>query len=358
MAFLKTLENIKLNADKEITIRHHIIFWSIYFIFNVLRWGSYHNDFGYSLRTNLIGFPIHMTLCYFNVYVLMPKLVFQKKYLIYIVTLLLSLFIMLLVKFNLTFFFENGNVWPEGQEIDKLTLNYSIDMMIGELYVITFVTAIKVSMDWLKEHKRASDLEKAKLETELLFLRTQISPHFFFNTLNNIYSLALSNSTKTPKIIIKLSELMRYLLHETKDRKQSLDKEIMCIQNYLDIERMRFDERLEINIDISGDILNKEIAPILLLSFVENAFKHGANKNIGKVKIDIQFKIVDNFLYFLISNPSPAITNFKQRLNTQGGIGLENVKKRLKLGYKKRDYDLKIEEKENLFIVNLKIKVA
>lgn len=287
----------------------------------------------------------------------MPKLVFKKKYFAYIGFLLLSLFIMLLVKFNLTSFFENGNVWPEGQQIDKLTLNYSIDMMIGELYVITFVTAIKITMDWLREHRRLTDLEKTQLETELLFLRTQISPHFFFNTLNNIYSLALSNSTKTPKLILKLSEFMRYLLHETKDKRHSLDNEIMCIHNYLDLERIRFDDQLEINMDISGDMLNKEIAPILLLSFVENTFKHGANKNIGKVKIDIKFRIENDFLYFFISNPTPAITNFKQTLNSQSGIGLENVKKRLKLGYKKDDYDLKIEEKDDLFIVNLKIKV-
>jgi LytS/YehU family sensor histidine kinase len=291
-------------------------------------------------------------------YILMPKFVFQKKYLTYAGALLLSLFIMLLVKFNLTYFFEGGNVWPEGQEIHKLTLNYSIDMMIGELYVITFVTAIKITMDWVREHKRLTDLEKIQLETELLFLRTQISPHFFFNTLNNIYSLALLNSPKTPKIILKLSELMRYLLYETKNKRQSLEKEIMCIHNYLDLERMRFDDQLEINMDISGDISNKKIAPILLLSFVENAFKHGANKNIGEIKIDIKFKIEDNFLYFHISNPTPAITAFKQPKNIQGGIGLENVKKRLEIGYNQEDYDLKIEEKDGLFIVDFKIKVA
>ncbi|MFT5076930.1 MAG: sensor histidine kinase YesM [Flavobacteriaceae bacterium] len=358
MAILKKMKNIQLNVVKEITLRHHIIFWSIYFIFNLLRWGNSHDDYGYALRTSIIGFPIHMTLCYLNIYVLMPKFVFQKKYLTYAGVLLLSLFIMLLVKFNLTYFFEGGNVWPEGHEIHKLTLNYSIDMMIGELYVMTFVTAIKITMDWVREHKRLTDLEKIQLETELLFLRTQISPHFFFNTLNNIYSLALSNSPKTPKIILKLSELMRYLLYETKNKRQSLEKEIMCIHNYLDLERMRFDNQLEINMDISGDILNKKIAPILLLSFVENAFKHGANKNIGEIKIDIKFKIEDNFLYFHISNPTPAMTDFKQLKNTQGGIGLENVKKRLEIGYNQEDYDLKIEEKGGLFIVDFKIKVA
>ncbi|PHS54741.1 MAG: sensor histidine kinase [Lutibacter sp.] len=358
MSLIQTSENQKSNIVQQITLRHHIIFWSIYFIFNTLRWGSYFDDYDYSLKTNLIGFPIHMTLCYLNVYVFMPKFVFKKKYILFIISLISALFLMLLVKYNLTYYLVSENVWPEGKLINKLTLNYSIDMMVGELYVITFVTAIKITMDWVKEHKRLTDLEKVQMETELLFLRTQISPHFFFNTLNNIYSLALIKSSKTPKIIIKLSELMRYLLHETKNKRQSLEKEIMCVQNYLDLERMRFDDQLEINMNISGDISNKEIPPILILSFVENAFKHGANKNIGKISIDIIFKIEDNFLYFHISNPTPVITNFKQSFNTQGGIGLQNVRKRLELGYKKDDYDLKIEEKDGLFIVNLKIKVA
>ncbi len=343
---------------REISLRHHIIFWSLYFMFNTLRWGSYFGDYSYSLKTNLIGFPIHMTLCYLNVYVFMPKFVFKKKYLAYIGLLVTSLFVMLLVKFNLTYYLVSENVWPEGTEvISKLTFNYSVDMMIGELYVITFVTAIKITMDWLKEHKRVTDLEKAKLETELLFLRTQISPHFFFNTLNNIYSLSLENSNKTSKIILKLSELMRYFLYETKKNKQSLEKEVLSIQNYLELERIRFDENLEINMDISGDIQNKKIAPMLLLSFIENAFKHGANKNIGKIKIDIDFLIKDGFLYFTIANPIPSKDHGSQQKNTSGGIGLENVKKRLALGYKKNEYDLKIEEKNNVFKVALKIKL-
>ena len=105
-------------------------------------------------------------------------------------------------------------------------------------------------------------------ETELKFLRTQISPHFFFNTLNNIYSLAIEKSEKTPKIILKLSELMRYLLYETRTKRQRLEQEIICIQNYLELESIRYGKLLEIDMKISGDIMNKKIAPILLLSFV------------------------------------------------------------------------------------------
>jgi sensor histidine kinase YesM len=289
----------------------------------------------------------------------MPYLVYRKRYLLYVLSILSAIFIMVFIKFNLTYLLITHNVWPEGPEtIDKLSLNYTIDMMMGELYVITFVTAIKITLDFLKEQKRVTDLEKSQLETELLFLKSQISPHFFFNTLNNIYSLSVEKSNKTPKIILKLSELMRYMLYETKNKRQTLENEILCIQNYLDLERIRNDDRLEVNISISGDIHDKEIAPILLLTFVENAFKHGVNKNTGKVKIDINFNVKEDFLHFSISNPMPTITKLKENLNISSGIGIENVKKRIALGYNKNDYKLSFKNKKNNFVVKLVIKVS
>ncbi|WP_281635544.1 sensor histidine kinase [Flavobacterium marginilacus] len=350
-----------LNTGKlyRIPLRYHIIFWLTYFIFNTFRWGSYFNDYVYSLKTNLLGFPIHMTLCYLNILILMPYLVYQKKYALYVISILSAIFIMVIVKFNMTYLFITHEVWPEGPEtIDKLTLNYTIDMMMGELYVITFVTAIKITFDLLKEQKRATDLQKTQLETELLFLKSQISPHFFFNTLNNIYSLSVEKSNKTPKIVLKLAELMRYMLYETKTKRQTLANEILCIQNYLDLERIRNDERLEINMSISGDIHNKKIAPVILLTFIENAFKHGVNKNTGKVKIDISFKVKEEHLYFSISNPKPEVTMHADNFNKSSGIGIENVKKRLELGYNKSDYTLSFKNKKDIFAVKLVIKVV
>jgi len=318
----------------------------------------YFDDFSYSFQTNLIGFPIHMALCYTNIYVLMPSFLYSRKYSIFVLLLLASIFTMVLIKFNLTYYLVSQNVWPEGPEvINTITLSYTIDMMIGELYVITFVTAIKVTMDWIKEHKRVTDLEKVQLETELLFLRSQISPHFFFNTLNNIYSLAIEKSDKTAKIVLRLSELMRYLLYETKSKRQSLEKEIICIQNYLELERVRHEDLLEVNMNISGNINDKKIAPIILLSFVENAFKHGVNKNIGNVKININFIVDGDFLYFSIDNPIPKATEHKQQVISSSGIGLVNVTKRLALGYKPNEYDLKVESDESLHTVTLKIKI-
>jgi len=348
---------MQLNKNLKITLRHHVIFWLIYFLLNTLRWGNYFDDYVYSLKTNIVGFPIHMILCYLNIFILMPRFVFRRKYFLYVVFLIASLLTMVFIKFNLTYYLVSTNIWPEGPEvIQNVTFSYAVDMMIGELYVTTFVTAIKITMDWLQEQKRVTALEKVQLETELLFLRTQISPHFFFNTLNNIYSLAIEKSNKTPKLILRLSELMRYLLYETKSKRQSLEKEIICIQNYLDLEQIRYGNKLKIDTNITGDISDKKIAPILLLSFIENSFKHGANKITGDVKIDIDFKIVENFLYFTVSNPLPETPNLSENIENSSGIGLTNVKKRLELGYKNEDYSLNIEKKNKLFIVTLKIK--
>lgn len=351
--------NFNPSSNYRIEIKHHIIFWSVYFLFNTIRWGSYYHDYWYSLKANLLGFPIHMTLCYFNIYYLMPRLIYRKKFILYTVCIILAIYVMVLIKFYLTYFLISTNVWPEGpEETTTLSFNYIIQMMLGELYVVSFVTAIKITADWLREHKRAADLEKVQLETELRFLRTQVSPHFFFNTLNNIYSLSIEQSKKTPETILKLSELMRYLLYETKQRKQSLSKEILCLQNYLDLERIRYGDSLKIKMNISGDIEGKKIPPMLLLSFIENCFKHGANKNIDGVRIDMDFDVQGDFLYFKVANTMPKECHREHSGDQAGGIGIKNVKKRLALGYKKHEYDLNIYEKDNRFIVELKIKVG
>ena len=124
---------LNVNKEYEITLRYHVIFWIIYFLFNTFRWGSYFDDYLYSLKTNTIGFPIHMTLCYLNIYVLMPFFIFRKKYFSYVVLVLSAIFLMVLLKFNLTYFLVSMEIWPEGPEIiNHITLNYTIDMMIGE----------------------------------------------------------------------------------------------------------------------------------------------------------------------------------------------------------------------------------
>lgn len=271
---------------------------------------------------------------------------------------------MVFLKYELTYLLISNNVWPEGpEEKSSFSFNYILVMMLGELYVVSFVTAIKITIDWMSENKRAAKLERTQLETELRFLRSQISPHFFFNTLNNIYSLSLNKSLKTPETILKLSELMRYLLYETKTNLQCLKKEINCIQNYLDLEKIRYGEKLNVELKVQGNIENKRLAPMLLIPFIENAFKHGAHKSHKETMIRIELITVEDILYFRICNSRPKPEEIKafapqhQKNLHAGGIGIANVRKRLNLGYSKEDYDLKITEEESEFLVDLKLKL-
>ncbi len=336
---------------------HHVLFWFCYFVFNVLRWGSYYDDYLLSLKGNIIGFPIHMLLSYVTIYIFIPKFIEKRHFFSFAVSVILSIFLMVRVKFDLTSLLVSSNVWPEGPvETTTFSFNYVITMMLGEFYVISFVTALKITIDWMQESKRVAKLEKTQLETELKFLRSQISPHFFFNTLNNIYSLSLDKSVKASETIIKLSELMRYLLYETNENKQDLQKEIICIQNYLDLEKIRYGDLLQVNMSITGDIEGKKVSSMLLIPFIENAIKHGANKTIGKTDIIITFTVQEDFLLFKIINTLPPQPSMVQ-LNQPGGIGIANVRKRLELAYSKDEFELQNYEEKNRYIVKLKLKL-
>lgn len=336
---------------------HHILFWSCYFLFNVLRWGSYYDDFLLSLKGNIIGFPIHMLLSYVTIYIFIPRFIEKRRFFSFAVSLIASIFVMVRLKYDLTSLLVSSNVWPEGPvETTTFSFNYVIAMMLGEFYVVSFVTALKITIDWMQESKRVAKLQKTQLETELKFLRSQISPHFFFNTLNNIYSLSLEKSVKASETILKLSELMRYLLYETNESKQDLQKEIICIQNYLDLEKIRYGDLLQVKMSITGDITGKKVSSMLLIPFIENAIKHGANKTIGRTDIIITFAIQDDFLLFKIINTLPP-PSYKAQIGHSGGIGIANVRKRLELAYCKDEYEIQNYVKENSYIAELKLKL-
>lgn len=349
--------SINASMGYRISTLHHVVFWFLYFLFNFLRWGSYYSDYMLSLKGNILGFPIHIILSYFTLYYLVPKFIKNRKFLAFSLSLAGAIFVMVVIKYQLTRLLISTNVWPEGPvETSTFSFNYALTMMLGELYVVAFVTAIKITLDWMSESSRAVRLEKVQLETELRFLRTQISPHFLFNTLNNIYSLTLERSAKASETILKLSELMRYMLYETNENKQDLKKELRCIQNYLDLERIRYGDSLHIEMNICGEIEDKKIASMLLLPFVENAFKHGANKIKGPVNILIDIKVQEGYLFFTIINTIPDASMIPA-VKGPGGIGISNVRKRLELGYHRDEYQLRNYADQDTYKVELKLKL-
>lgn len=330
-----------------------MLFWLGYFIFNVIRWGSYFDDYWYSLKSNLVEFPIHIIVVYINVYFLIPKFILRKKYWTYIGSLGLILILVYLIRTGLNYLLVTREIWPEAEDSGRfLELNHVVAVVLGELYVIGFVSAIKLVIDWSIEKRRNEDLAKLQMSTELKYLRTQIQPHFFFNTLNNLYALTLKKSDNAPNLVLKLSNMMQYVLYEVKSSKANLLDEISHINDYIDIERLRFEDRVDFEMDITGDMEDVEVPPLLFLSFVENCFKHGLKDN-DKIKINMSFIITgNNYLEFKLKNSF----NPKTGQDHTHGIGISNAKRRLNLLFF-NDYVLETKIVEDTYNLYLKIPV-
>ncbi len=340
------------NIKNKIPLVYHFVFWVLYFVLNFIRWGSYFNDYWYSFKSNLVEFPLHIVIVYFNIYFLIPKFIINKKYLAYFFNLIVALAILYIVRTELNYFLVSKNIWPEAIGHQKaFTFNHIVAVTLGEIYVIAFVSVIKLTIDWISVRNRNESLENSQLKTELNFLKSQIQPHFFFNTLNNLYALALEKSDKTPSVILKLAEIMQYVLYDVKDTKIKLLKEINYIYTYLELEKLRYGDLVESKINIKGDLDKIAVPPLLFLPFIENCFKHGS-KNNDKVNIEISFYKKMNFLFFSVENNYVKSNNFF----TKHGIGIKNIKRRLQLLYGK-NYRINILKKDNKYSVNLIIPI-
>jgi len=235
----------------------------------------------------------------------------------------------------------------------RIDLSYAITVILGEIYVVAFVTAIKLAIDWTKQRQYLAATSEMLLENELKYLRSQIQPHFFFNTLNNLYSLTIDKSDKAPDLILKLSDLMKYFLYETGKEFQTLKNEVSHIKDYIDIEKLRYDEALKVNFKIDGKTKKVLIKPLMLIPLVENAFKHGARNSTKNGYIDIDLKATKNLLDFRVENSFEKQT---KKIKAQiGGIGLANLKKRLELNYGPDFYSLDIIKEKNKYIAHLKV---
>jgi len=341
------------NTSFTIPIKYHVFFWVGYFTFNIIRWGSYFDDYWYSLKSNLVEFPLHIILVYVNIYFLIPKFILTKKYKRYIFLFILSLGLVYVIRTELNYFLVTENIWPEAETTQQaFTFNHIIAVILGEVYVVAFASAIKLTFDWIYERKRSEELQKVQLRTELNFLKSQIQPHFFFNTLNNLYALTLEKSEVAPSVVLKLSDIMQYVLYDAKEPLISLFNEINYIQNYLDLERLRYGDKIESTTNISGDIEDIQVPPLLFLPFIENCFKHGTQEN-EQIQLTINFKNENNkWLIFKVENTYNKLSE----LNTTHGIGIKNVKRRLQLLFKD-NFNLKVTSTQNTYIMRLKIPI-
>lgn len=194
--------------------------------------------------------------------------------------------------------------------------------------------------------------QREKVTAELQLLKAQVHPHFLFNTLNNIYSFSMDSSPKTPDLILKLSSLLSYMLYECNTKEVYLEKEVEIMENYIDLERERYGNKLDISFSVRGDINEKLIAPLLLLPFLENAFKHGISQQIGRYWLSVDVLVKTDVLQCKIINSKNEYVAYRKN-----GIGIANVKKRLQFIYPGK-HELKINDEGNFFVVWLAVKLA
>lgn len=341
---------------EENIVFYHAIFWLSYFAFNTIRWGNYFDDYVYSIKSNLVEFPLHMALAYFTLYFLMPKLL-PKKVPLFIGAVLITTLAITLLRIIITYELVTTEVFKEsGREEDLFGFNYIAAAFIGELYVLGVVAAIKIGIDYIKFRNKASELQKSQLQTELAYLKSQIQPHFFFNTLNNLYSLTLDKSDKAPETVLKLSDLMSYVIYDSEKSFVPLENEIDHIKTYIDLEKLRYGDRLDLKIGVEGDIEKIKVPPLLFIPYIENAFKHGGSTRDVVIPIEICFKANSSELKFTCKNNISEDEEVHKKLleKTHHGIGLKNTERRLNLRYGNK-YKLNVKEENGVFEVELKI---
>jgi two-component system, LytTR family, sensor kinase len=225
--------------------------------------------------------------------------------------------------------------------------------LLATILVSGFSIGLKASGRLIQNEKEKKELEKEKLNSELAFLKNQINPHFFFNTLNNIYSLIQINKENAQDAVLKLSKLMRYILYESEKGNTMLSSEIDFMHNYLDLMRLRITEKVDLQISFPENYPDCAIQPLLFVSFIENAFKHGVS-NREHSFIHITLAIADNNLTFSCIN---SISSTVSANDSNSGIGLENVKKRLNLLYPNK-HKINIFHSANSYNIELKITTS
>ncbi len=321
-----------------------------------------------SMGPMLIIVPLFLIFI-INRFVLVPRFLYQKKSILY----LISVLVLVAVFSAATYFLtdnkrggrpahESGDQWRPPPPPDNLNrplrplpeknggpIPPFANLMIFSFLLVGFDTGLMTIFRLAKSERKRAILEKQNADVQLAFLRNQVSPHFFMNTLNNIHSLIDFDTEEAKDSIIRLSKLMRHLLYDSEIEKIPIAKEIEFIKNYVDLMKLRYSDKVKISLNLPVQLPDKSIPPLLFTSYVENAFKHGISYQ-NTSFINIKFSIDDDQLNFEVRNSNPGIT----KKDEPSGIGVENSRKRLDLIYGD-SYSLEIEDKKDEYLVLLSI---
>ena len=329
----------------------HVVFWMIHTLMVASVWQSAERTMGRFILQGLIWLPVRMLYCYPLIYWVLPQYLLKGRYVVF--TLIILLWAVggyfLNYSFRASIFFPLQEELLHWKPIDQNP--WSPNSFLVLTTTAGIVCIIFLFKHWLMKHQQWIQAEKEKATAELQLLKAQVHPHFLFNTLNNIYSFSLDQSPKTPGMILRLSSLLSYMLYDCKADEVLLEKEIDVMKDYIELERARYGDNIEISLNTEGDIKDKYIAPLLVLPFLENAFKHGTSDQLEKPWLSMDIAVKQYTLHCKIVNSK----NNHVPLNASG-IGIENVRKRLQFIYPGR-HELKTSDEGDFFVVSLRVEL-
>jgi LytS/YehU family sensor histidine kinase len=325
----------------------HLSFWLLYITYRTYDLKDY---VGYPKAFIYVGLPLVFTVVasYVHYFFLLPQLLVTKRLMPYAGKLLFMLAVIVAARI-----LAENVVMPTLLANEKyyqtIKLTRIISIVWDTLTFLIFTGMIRFTTDWFDLENKKKQLENEKLHAELNYLKAQINPHFLFNTLHNLNYLIYSKADSATEVVIKLSNIMRYMIYDANKDRVPLQKEIDYIHDYIDLERIRLNYPFTINFTVVGAVASAEIAPLILLTFMENAFKHGVSDQQQNCTIDVSLVIDDRQIYYSVSNTKMK-TGTQQKLKS--GFGLQNVQQRLELSYADR-HKLVLTEDETTYTIAL-----
>jgi hypothetical protein len=310
-------------------------------------------DWGTVLRVVSVQLIFAVLIGYLNYFIFLPVFLKDKKLGKYLLQFLLTFGVLISLRVALGRYVIEGFTGGTGF---IYTTRYVIQVVTTNLFIVIFLGMMRFAVDWFEFEARQKNVENERLTAELNFLKAQINPHFLFNTLNNLYYLAYTQSGKTTEVIAKLSQMMRYMIYDSNYPLVPLSKEIEYMENYISLERLRLNAEIPIRFTIEGgnpqDYL---IAPLIFITFLENAFKHGVSNNHPKAWVDISIRLDGKECVYRVENSK--IPFAKPEAEQKSGIGLQNVKRRLELSYPGK-HRLTVDNLADKYSVQLNIQLS
>lgn len=333
----------------------HMLFWLIFVTFFAIVYGSFNEEYGLQFQIQLTDAIVQVPAVYLTLYWLMPNYLFKEQYAKFFLYLVLLILAFSTLAWFDSLLIQKPLFWPE--EVWDVSI-FNVGKILKYTTKIYPVVVLAVVIKWFKygyiQQKNTVQLAEEKLQAELKFLKAQVHPHFLFNTLNNLYALTLKQSKDAPDMVLKLSELLNYMLYECNVERVALKKELKLVKDYIDLEKIRYGERLNVSVDIKGENNDIRIAPLIILPFVENAFKHGVSDILEESWVSIDLELKASHITLKVENSKSNMEDGEDRFAYKEGIGLTNVKRRLELLYATQ-HQFEIHESDTSYLVVLKL---